>query len=38
MVGTAALHGALRKDVNSQPPSETLLDLKGEKPKSLMPA
>lgn len=36
MVGTAGLYHAPRKDVNSQPPSENLLELKGEKPKSIM--
>lgn len=36
MLGTAGLYGALRKDVNSQLPSEKLLELEGEKPKSVM--
>ncbi|XP_062366839.1 uncharacterized protein C3orf85 homolog [Cinclus cinclus] len=34
MVATSGLYGSLRKDVNSQPPSEKLLELRREKPKS----
>lgn len=36
MVATAGLYGALRKEVNSQPPSEKLLELEREKAKSVM--